>query len=201
MRAGQTTLKRLIEGEKQYRIPLFQRPYTGRGLELRQLWSDVLAQYESQVPDELNGPVRLHRSSHFLGSFVLSPVPGLASGVSAHSWLTASSASRPCCLQSPLLRDAQVASDDRAVERYNQLYLRNEYRADLDWYKLVPSRLDRSDFFACIDGKPRKMVTVEKSRQRTGSLPPSWPNLSQAEEEMLNLALMGAGDRRATRGG
>ncbi len=161
MRAGQTTLKRLIEGEKQYRVPLFQRPYTWEGPQLRQLWADLLAQYEVLSPGEGDG-VRPQRSGHFLGSFVLAPVPGLASGVSTHLVVDGQQRLITLLLALAALRDAHAGGDDRAVERYNQLYLRNEYRSGLDRYKLLPSRLDRDDFFSCIDGKPPEDAAASK---------------------------------------
>ena len=152
MKAGQTTLKRLIEGEKQYRVPLFQRPYTWEPIQLRQLWSDILDQYEILSAYETDGPGRPLKSSHFMGSFVLAPIPGLAHGVS--SFLIVDGQQRLITLLIALtaIRDWQRGKDQRAVDRLDQLYLRNEHADGLDRYKVLPSRLDRDAFFAFIDG-------------------------------------------------
>ena len=81
MKAGPTTLKPLIEGQKQYRVPIFQRPYTWEGTQLKQLWADILAQYEL-LQAEQQGSSWPKRSRHFLGSFVLAPIPTGPSSVS-----------------------------------------------------------------------------------------------------------------------
>jgi alkylated DNA nucleotide flippase Atl1 len=152
VKAGQTTLKRLIEGEKQYRVPLFQRPYTWEPTQLRQLWSDILDQYEILSAYEADSSGRPLKSSHFMGSFVLAPIPGLAHGVS--SFLIVDGQQRLITLLVALtaIRDWQRGKDQRAVDRLDQLYLRNEHADGLDRYKILPSRLDRDAFFAFIDG-------------------------------------------------
>ncbi|MEA2682267.1 MAG: hypothetical protein QOK05_595 [Chloroflexota bacterium] len=153
MKAGQTTLKRLIEGERQYRIPQFQRPYTWEVKQLKQLWDDLLAQYEVLGPESVDA--HPGRSTHFLGSFVLTPMPGLASGVSAFQVVDGQQRLTTLFLALAALRDALKGRDPDAAERYERIYLRNQDRYDnvLDQYKLLPSRSDREPFFACMDGR------------------------------------------------
>jgi alkylated DNA nucleotide flippase Atl1 len=158
VKAGQTTLKRLIEGEKQYRVPLFQRPYTWEPVQLGQLWSDVLDQYEVLTAYEADGSGRPLRSSHFIGSFVLAPIPGLAHGVSSFLIVDGQQRLITLLLSLAAIRDWQKGKDQRAVDRLNQLYLRNEHADGLDRYKVLPSRLDRDAFFAFIDGSSPPLV-------------------------------------------
>ena len=158
MKAGQTTLKRLIEGEKQYRVPLFQRPYTWEPTQLRQLWSDILDQYEILAAYESDGSARPLKSSHFIGSFVLAPIPGLAHGVSSFLIVDGQQRLITLLLALAAIRDWQKGKDQRAVDRLNQLYLRNEHADGLDRYKVLPSRLDRDAFFAFIDGAPPPVI-------------------------------------------
>src|SRR2546429_3836413 len=75
----ETNLKRLVQGEKQFRVPLWQRQYTWRIADHRLLWRDILEQY-AQACDGGDGA----RSEHFLGSIVLSPVPSAASEVASY---------------------------------------------------------------------------------------------------------------------
>ncbi len=152
MKAGQTILKRLIEGERQYRVPLFQRPYTWDKLQLHQLWSDILDQYEVLASYDADDGSRPTKSSHFIGSFVLAPVSGLASGVSTYLIVDGQQRLITLLLALAALRDAQVGTDQRAVDRLNQLYLRNEHAQGLDRYKVLPTRTDRQVFFSLIDG-------------------------------------------------
>lgn len=68
MRVSNTTFNGVIEGQKQFRIPIWQRQYTWRAGEHEQLWRDLLEQYDALVANAAE------RSTHFLGSFVLAPV-------------------------------------------------------------------------------------------------------------------------------
>ena len=160
MKAGQTILKRLIEGERQYRVPLFQRPYTWAQVQLDQLWSDILDQYELLSTYEADGGSRPLRSSHFIGSFVLAPVPGMAHGVSSYLIVDGQQRLTTLLLVLAALRDWQKGKDQKAVDRLNQLYLRNEHAEGTDRYKLLPTRLDREAFFAFIDGTAPPSVST-----------------------------------------
>src|SRR5438094_9070329 len=66
MQARETTTRELIQGEKQFRVPLFQRPYTWRREQLNALWQDILGEYDRLTTLGVN---------HFIGSFVLAPIP------------------------------------------------------------------------------------------------------------------------------
>ncbi|OLE24517.1 MAG: hypothetical protein AUG49_13175 [Catenulispora sp. 13_1_20CM_3_70_7] len=63
MRAGETTLAGLLDGKKQFQVPLFQRPYSWQEEQLKQLWIDILEQAEL-IAEGTDG------STHFLGSVV-----------------------------------------------------------------------------------------------------------------------------------
>ena len=65
MKAQETTLKELLEGTKQYQVPLYQRTYSWVKEQHERLWSDlVLLAEDGQVNRE---------ATHFLGSVVLAP--------------------------------------------------------------------------------------------------------------------------------
>ena len=40
--ARETTLQELLEGSKQYQVPLYQRTYSWQKGQLRRLWEDIL---------------------------------------------------------------------------------------------------------------------------------------------------------------
>ena len=48
MQAHETHLKDVIEGTKQYVIPLFQRSYSWEKKEWNQLWEDLIELYDQQ---------------------------------------------------------------------------------------------------------------------------------------------------------
>lgn len=65
--ARETTLQELLEGSKQYQVPLYQRTYSWKQDQLKRLWEDILKLAEDRV--EAPG------ATHFIGSLVLAPSP------------------------------------------------------------------------------------------------------------------------------
>ena len=47
MRAHEVTFLDLVQGEKQFQVPLYQRTYSWSDIQLAQLWRDILAQCEA----------------------------------------------------------------------------------------------------------------------------------------------------------
>ncbi len=80
MRAQEVTFLSLVQGEKQFQVPLYQRTYSWKDSDqLPQLWRDLREQSEALAEAS-------ERPAHFIGSVVLAPSPGLqASGV--QRWL------------------------------------------------------------------------------------------------------------------
>ena len=72
--AQETTLQDVLEGTKQYIVPLYQRPYQWGKAQLQDLWNDIIELTEDRQGGD--------RSSHFIGSLVLAPPPvSVAGGV------------------------------------------------------------------------------------------------------------------------
>ena len=79
MRAHEVSFLDLVQGEKQFQVPLYQRTYSWGGKQLAQLWRDLLAQSEAMADGSPAG-------THFMGSVVITPSPTLqAAGV--NRWL------------------------------------------------------------------------------------------------------------------
>ncbi|MFM9156811.1 MAG: DUF262 domain-containing protein, partial [Dolichospermum sp.] len=74
MQASEIKLQEIIEGNKQYVVPLFQRAYSWKKPEWEALWNDILELYRSN-----------NRRPHFMGSIVTMPTPGTPEGVSKYS--------------------------------------------------------------------------------------------------------------------
>jgi uncharacterized protein with ParB-like and HNH nuclease domain len=74
MQAGETTIRKLIEGSKQYVIPLFQRPYSWNQKHWSTLWQDVIDLFENP-----------NARPHFFGSTVTAPARSVPQGVG--KWL------------------------------------------------------------------------------------------------------------------
>ena len=142
----ETNLKQLVQGEKQFRVPLWQRQYTWRITDHRLLWRDVLEQYTRATDGTGASP-----SGHFLGSIVLSPVPSAASGVASYLVVDGQQRLTTLMLLLAAIRDAAAKSDGQAVERYDELYLINKFQQGDARFRLVPTQADRPSFFACIN--------------------------------------------------
>jgi len=66
MNARETTFKVLIQGEKQFQVPLYQRTYSWQNEQLERLWDDIRERADA-LKDHGNA------ATHFLGSVVLAP--------------------------------------------------------------------------------------------------------------------------------
>src|SRR4051812_43454557 len=127
MQVGESTLKTLIEGQKQFQVPLYQRQYSWEASQLSQLWEDILEQYDLLSPDE-DGHVPESPPSHFLGSMVLAPSPMMpAHGVTPFLVIDGQQRLTTLLIAICALRDAAATEDHAAVERFNELYLLNKY--------------------------------------------------------------------------
>ena len=145
MQVRETNLKQLVQGEKQFRVPLWQRQYTWRMADHRLLWRDILEQYARAA-----GGAAANQAGHFLGSIVLSPIPAAASDVASYLIVDGQQRLTTLMLLLCAVRDAAAKTDPRAIERYDELYLINKFQQGEARFRLVPTQADRVSFFACI---------------------------------------------------
>ena len=165
MQVNESSLKQLIEGEKQFQVPLYQRQYSWRDAELGQLWDDIIEQYDLLTPDD-QGRVHPDAPTHFIGSTVLAPSPKIAaSGVTAFTVIDGQQRLTTLLIAMAALRDVAAEEEPAAIERFNERYLINKYGEGQSHYRLLPTQVDRDAFFACIDpdGKPRGNDPVSRA--------------------------------------
>jgi alkylated DNA nucleotide flippase Atl1 len=145
VQAKEMTLKPIIEGEKQYLVPLYQRTYAWKRIHLERLWADILAQADA-LRDGTASP------GHFVGSLVLAPAStAIAGGV--QRWLVVDGQQRLTTLMLALaaLRDHTRPDTSRDADRIHRQWLVNEYQSGDDHYKLLPTQTDRPAFISCIE--------------------------------------------------
>ncbi|MEU9995394.1 DUF262 domain-containing protein [Streptomyces sp. NPDC050848] len=148
MHAQETTFSKLVHGETQFQVPLYQRTYTWQRDELRQLWDDVL----ELVEDKLEGRAP---AAHFLGSVVLAPERVAAGGM--QRWLVVDGQQRltTLMLAFTVLRDHHRARGrEKKAARIHDLILVNGYQDGDDHYRLLPTQADREAFVACVESLP-----------------------------------------------
>ncbi|MEW2172280.1 DUF262 domain-containing protein [Streptomyces sp. NPDC007027] len=150
MHAQETTFKELVQGEKQYQVPLYQRTYSWQREQLQQLWDDV----QELVEEQLEGRAP---AAHFLGSVVLAPGRITAGGM--QRWLVVDGQQRLTTLMLAFtaLRDRhrERGGAERQADRIHDLVLVNKYRNGDDHYRLLPTQADRDAFTACVESSPR----------------------------------------------
>jgi len=136
MQASETTIRKLIEGSKQYVIPLFQRPYSWNQKHWSTLWQDVI----DLVEDTNARP-------HFFGSTVTAPARSVPQGVG--KWLLIDGQQRMTTTQLFLaaLRDAanEIGAINLAQKIEGQSLL-TAYETDDEQLKVLPTQGDRAAF-------------------------------------------------------
>jgi|YelNatPaOPRAMG01_1025707.scaffolds.fasta_scaffold48925_1 uncharacterized protein with ParB-like and HNH nuclease domain len=136
MQAKETKLQDIIEGTKQYILPLFQRSYSWDKKEWDVLWEDLCELSEIENP-----------RSHFIGSIVNMPTTSVPEGVSKYMLIDGQQRITTVFIILALLRDlAKQNNEIEFAEEINNTLLVNPYKRGTDYYKLMPTQIDREEF-------------------------------------------------------
>ncbi|MEL4897677.1 DUF262 domain-containing protein [Crocosphaera sp. Alani8] len=142
MQASETKLQQIIEGTKQYVVPLFQRPYSWKKQQWQVLWDDLIELYESDQP-----------RPHFMGSIVTSPMEAIPEGTTKYLLIDGQQRLTTIFLFLVALRDkAEDLKQTKLSAQINNTFLVNLYESEKeDYYKLRPTQLDRKSLEKIID--------------------------------------------------
>jgi len=147
VKAAETNLAGVLEGKKQYQVPLYQRVYSWGAKQLDQLWSDIaeLAATRREEP----------AATHFIGSLVLSQSPDYSVvGVSKLLVVDGQQRLTTLTLLLAALRDHLIETGDSArAEGLHAQYLVNVYDKDKPT-KVLPTQADRASYLAVIHWAP-----------------------------------------------
>lgn len=147
MRAGETTLAGLLDGKKQFQVPLFQRPYSWQEEQLKQLWTDILEQAEL-IAEGTDG------STHFLGSVVHAPSPQHTMAFPRALVVDGQQRLTTLSLALAALRDHVKVDDPDWASDISRRFLVNSRTQGDDAVKLMPTQADRATYKAYIIGTP-----------------------------------------------
>lgn len=153
MKATETTLRELLDGQKQYLIPLFQRPYSWRRQNWEALWQDVVDLYAS---DSLK--------QHFLGSIVTLGQPATAAGVNSLLLIDGQQRLTTLSVLLAAVRNKAATNQHQELgERIHGLYLVNQFARGSNLYKILPSHRDRAPYFQIVGnhGEPSASLIGE----------------------------------------
>jgi uncharacterized protein with ParB-like and HNH nuclease domain len=155
MHASETTIRKLIEGSKQYVVPLFQRPYSWTRKHWSTLWQDVLELVEDH-----------NARPHFFGSTVTAPAKSVPQGVG--KWLLIDGQQRLTTTQLLLaaLRDAASLVDANSLaQKIEGQSLLTAYESDDEQLKVLPTQGDRDAFRSIIRREPVKESRINDCHQ------------------------------------
>lgn len=145
VKAQETYLETLLEGKKQYQVPLYQRVYAWEKRDRDRLWDDLMELVETRRADKT--------ASHFIGSVVLAESPdNRAARMQRFLVVDGQQRLTTLSLLIAALRDHLVATGDRdARSSYDAQYLVNVYEPESP-AKLLPTQADRTSYLAVIGG-------------------------------------------------
>lgn len=160
VKAQEVTLQKVLEGSYQFQVPLYQRPYQWTKEQWDTLWGDIVSLAEERQ-DESGAA-----ATHFIGSLVLAPAPGVvAGGLTKFMVVDGQQRLTTLTLLLAAIRDHAIStnpdSSDRRAARLEHTFLVNQYEEGLGNYKLLPTQQDRDDYIAIIS---RAKVTHPSSR-------------------------------------
>lgn len=145
--AVETNLRKLLEGTRQYLVPLYQRTYSWKKVQHERLWEDILKLADARID---------HASqTHFLGSVVLAPSPTINPG-KLEEYLVVDGQQRLTTLTILLaaIRDHRAETEDpNHFDRINEQFLTNKWEVDQP-LKLIPTQKDRPSYEATMRAAP-----------------------------------------------
>lgn len=145
MKAQDLQFTQLIEGSKQFVIPIFQRTYSWDEANCRQLWEDIL---------RVGGNANL--DSHFIGSAVY--IPETDVGAAIPRWLVIDGQQRITTMTLLLLAlrnriHAEGLEEPISAAELEDYYLRNRYGKGDAAYRVLLTQTDKATLIDLLDGK------------------------------------------------
>src|SRR5437588_13100005 len=130
MKASETTLQPIIEGTKQYIVPLFQRSYSWEKKQWQILWDDLLELCEAD-----------RTRSHVIGSIVTMQTVSVPEGVPKYLLIDGQQRLTTIFILLALLRDAARHRDQvDLAEEIDKYFIINQFKKDNDFFKLLPTQ-------------------------------------------------------------
>jgi uncharacterized protein with ParB-like and HNH nuclease domain len=160
MEAAEAKVQKVLQGDKQFLVPHFQRPYSWREREWRVLWDDLIELVAEEDP-----------KPHFLGSIVSAPARAVPEGVEKRLLIDGQQRLTTIVLLLALIRErASAVGNARLAERIVDLIL-NRHEEGAERYKLQPTQgetvqdSDRDALAALIDGREQSSTSgIQEAR-------------------------------------
>ena len=143
MKAQDIQLTQLLEGSKQFIIPIFQRTYSWERSHCQQLWDDIV---------RVGGNVEIN--SHFIGSAVY--IPEVNAGAAIPRWLVIDGQQRITTMMLLLIAfknrlEKENRDEPISAAEIEDRYLKNRYGKNDAAYRLLLTRTDKDTLIKLID--------------------------------------------------
>ena len=142
MDAGKGNIFSLLNGLKQYLIPVYQRLYSWGLPQCQRLWKDIVAMQKE------------NREGHFLGSVVCIAEKTAPTGVQKYMVIDGQQRLTTLTLVLLALRDSVDATSGINIDQLNTSFLINQYESGENKYKLLLTDEDRDVLISLIEKKP-----------------------------------------------
>lgn len=159
MKASETTLRNLLEGGKQFQIPLFQRPYSWKEENWKTLWEDLMNLYNDEV-----------QGSYFLGPIVTQAELGTADGITPYVVIDGQQRLTTLSILLAALRNHLKKYDKQMSEQIYEFYLINKYHKNDDYFKVLPTQNDRDAYKSIVEFKTAKTAKTKNTEAQLGQI-------------------------------
>jgi hypothetical protein len=150
MDATKGNIYAILNGNKQFLIPVYQRYYSWDLAQCQRLWKDIVDMQKK------------NKMGHFVGSIVNIAEQAMPTGVQKYMIIDGQQRITTLTLLLIALRDyAESHPEGQGInaKRINNTLLKNEYEEGDDRYKLLLTETDRDILVALIEKKPIKVNT------------------------------------------
>ncbi|MFC5440026.1 GmrSD restriction endonuclease domain-containing protein [Rhodanobacter ginsenosidimutans] len=157
MKAQDLQFTQLLQGAKQFIIPIFQRPYSWEIAHCEQLWHDILRAGSHAELD-----------SHFIGSAVYIPEAETSAAISR--WLVIDGQQRITTLSLLLLAlkrrlESEGVETPVSAAEVEDYFLLNRYGKGEQRYKMLLTKSDKDTLIALLDGKALPETASHRIRE------------------------------------
>ena len=135
----------ILNGSKQFKIPIYQRFYSWDIEQCRKLWNDIVNMKKK------------NKEGHFIGSIVNIAEKAMPTGVQKFTIIDGQQRVTTLTLLLTALRDYMINNPENKTVNYRKIeniLLKNEYEDGEEQYKLILTETDRNNLMDLIDRKP-----------------------------------------------
>lgn len=150
MDADKGNIYKLLNGDKQYLIPVYQRLYSWEQAQCSRLWLDIVAMQKE------------NKEGHFLGSIVCIAEKTSPTGVQKYMVIDGQQRLTTLTLILIALRDSVSADSEIKPEKLNLSFLINQFESGDEKYKLLLTEEDKDILISLIEKKPILEETQSK---------------------------------------